>query len=241
MSMENDMRYVEFSNDDKIKFFDEISEYFYKANFGTRSKSEIELMMFHFYFEKLVAKNTFKDGTIDYSGCSDYKISRDLGITQQRVKNLKVKNQLAYPINFDWKKALAKLTENARYDKGTNRITLNIPDPNLYLEIQNFIEYNGAYVEKQLNSKVLQLRAEYYIDLVVALEPKDNREKIKKSLKKLFKDNGKEDDVFQDKKIGKSILNASVNIIDIVANLSSIISPTNVVGKALFELIKANN
>lgn len=240
--MEIKMKYVEFTNEDKIKFFDELSARFYNANFGTLSKSEFELMMFRFYFEKMISKNTFEDKTIDYSNCSDYKISKDLGITQQRVKNLKIKSHLAHPIKeFDWKKALAKLTENARYDNITNRITLNIPDPNLLLEIQNFIEENGAYVEKQLNGKVLQLRAEYYIDLIVALEPEEKRKEITKSLKKLFKDKGKEDNVFDNKKIGSSILNAAVNITDIVANLKSVISPDNTIGKGLVDLIMSNS
>lgn len=239
--MEIKMKYVEFTNEDKIKFFDELSARFYNANFGTLSKSEFELMMFRFYFEKMISKNTFEDKTIDYSNCSDYKISKDLGITQQRVKNLKIKSHLAHPMDFSWEKALAKLTENARYDNSTNRITLNIPDPNLLLEIQNFIEENGAYVEKQLNGKVLQLRAEYYIDLIVALEPEEKRKEITKSLKKLFKDKGKEDNVFDNKKIGSSILNAAVNITDIVANLKSVISPDNTIGKGLVDLIMSNS
>ena len=231
------MKYVSFSDEEKIRFFDEISEHFYNANFGLLSKNEFELMMFRFYLEKMISENSFEDGTIDYSKCSDYKISKDLGITQQRVKNLKIKNQLIHPIEFDWKKALAKITENARYDKNTKKITLNIPDPNLYLEIQNFIEDNGAYIEKQLNSKVLQLRVEYYIDLIVALEPDEKRKTIKKSLKKFFKDNCKDDNVFQDKEIGKSLVNAAVNITDVAANLSSIISPENTVGVALLNLL----
>ena len=198
------MKYVKFTDKDKIEFFDEIAARFYNSNFGLLSKSEFELMMFRFYLEKLISDNKFEDGTIDYAKCSDYKISKDLGITQQRVKNLKVKNQLANPIDFKWEKALAKLTKNARYDQATKRITLNIPDPNLYLEIQNFIEENGAYIEKQLNSKVLQLRAEYFIDLIVALEPEEKRREIIKSLKQLFKDNGKEDNIFQEREIGKS-------------------------------------
>ena len=115
---------------------------------------------------------------------------------------------------------------------------LNIPDPNLFIEIQNYIEDNGAYIEKQLNGKLLQLRAEYFIDLIVALEPEENRKTIKNSLKKLLKSNGKEESAFEDKEIGKSILNAAVNITDIVANLSNVISPTNVVGKAFIGLIK---
>ncbi len=232
------MQYVQFTDQDKIKFFDAISKCFYNANFGTLSKSEMEIMMFHFYLEKLIAENTLEDGTIDYSGCSDYKISKDLGITQQRIKSLKIKNQLVYPIEFDWKKPFAKLVENARYDKTKQKIMLYIPDPNLFIEIQNYIEDNGAYIEKQLNGKVLQLRAEYFIDLIVALEPEKNRRTIKNTLKKLLKTNGKEESTFEDKEIGKSILNAGVNIIDVVANLSNIISPTNVIGKGFIKLIE---
>lgn len=232
------MEYVEFTDEDKIKCFDEISAQFYMANFGTLSKTEFELMMFRFYLEKLISINKFEDGTIDYVKCSDYKISKDLGITQQRVKNLKIKNQLKHPIDFEWKKALAKLINNARYDQITRKITLNIPDPNLYLEIQNFIEDNGAYMEKQLNSKVLQMRVEYYIDLVLALEPEENRKEVIKSLKKLFKDNSKEDFVFQDKEVGKSLINAAIKTSDIAANLSNVITSGNVLGAALINLIR---
>lgn len=234
------MKYVEFTDEDKIRFFDEISKKFYNANFGTLSKSEFELMMFRFYLEKLISVNRFKDGTINYVKCSDYKISKDLGITQQRVKNLKIKNQLTHPINFDWKKALANLIENARYDQSTRRITLNIPDPNLYLEIQNFIDDSGAYIEKQLNSKVLQLGVEYFIDLIVALEPEEKRKEIIKSLKKHFKDKGKEDNAFKDNEIDKSLLNGAIDITEIAANLSSVISTKNVVGSALLNLITNN-
>ncbi len=235
------MKYNVFTDDDKIKYFDQITRFFYEANFGTLSKSAMELLMFHFYLEKLMARSTSDDGIIDYSQCSDYVISKDLGITQQRVRNLKVKNQLAYPIEFDWKAALARLTENARYDTATNRIALNIPDPNLYLEIQNFIESKGAYIEKQLNSKLLQLRAEYYIDLVVELEPEENRKKIIKSLRKMFQDNGKDDKAFREKEIGKSLLNGALNLVEVAANVSSFISSDNIVGTALLNLISGNN
>lgn len=55
---------------------------------------------------------------------------------------------------------------------------VNISDPNLYLDIQNFIEEKGVVVEKQLNSKLLQIRAEYYIDLVISLEEDATRKEI---------------------------------------------------------------
>lgn len=231
------MKYVSFTEEEKAAMFDEISAHFYEANFGQMSKSDIELMMFRFYIEKMVADNQDADGTIDYTKCSDYKISKDLGITQQRVRNLKVKNQLTCPVEYDWKAALARLTEHARYDKVTKKVTLNIPDPNLYLEIQNFIEENGAYIEKQLNSKILQLRAEYYIDLVLAIEDSEKRKKIIKGLKKQFKDNGKEDAIFDEAAIGKSMVDAAVDITSIASNLMTFISPGNVIGVALMKLL----
>jgi len=231
------MKYITFSDEEKIKIFDEIVSHFFDSNFGQLSKSDIELMMFNIYINKMISDNRNPDGTIDYRKCSDYKISQELGITQQKVRNLKVKNQLVNPIDYDWKVALAKLTENARYDKTTGKIVINIPDPNLFIEIQNFIEDQGAYVEKQLNSKILQLRVEYYIDLIVALEQDASRKKIIKELKKIFKEEGKEDSVFDERNIGKSLMDATVNVTTVAANISGLLSPENLIGAALIKLL----
>lgn len=234
------MKYFSFEDGEKIKLFDEIAHHFYDSNFGQMSKADIELMMFHFYIEKMVMDFKDENGVLDYQKCSDYKISKDLGITQQRVRNLKVRNQLVYPIKYDWKAAFSQLIKNARYDKDTKKITLNIPDPNLYLEIQNFIEENGAYVEKQLNSKILQLRAEYFIELVLLLEDNESRAKIIKNLRKMFSETGKEDSAFEESQIGKSLLKGALDITTIAANLSALISPSNQIGAALLNLLTKN-
>lgn len=231
------MKYVSFSDEEKIALFDEIISNFFDSNFGQLSKSDIELMMFNIYIKKMISNNRNADGTIDYKKCSDYKISQDLGITQQKVRNLKVKNQLINPIDYDWKAALARLTENARYDKNSGKIVINIPDPNLFIEIQNFIEDQGAYVEKQLNSKILQLRVEYYIDLIVSLEPDVTRKKIIVELKKQIKAEGKDDKLFDDNNIGKSLLETTANITTVAANISSLVSPENLIGVALMKLL----
>ena len=231
------MKYISFNDEEKIELFDEIASQFYNSNFGQLSKSDMELMMFNIYIRKLISENRNSDGTIDYRNCSDYKISQDLGITQQKVRNLKVKNQLVNPIDYDWKASLAKLTGNARYDKNTGKIVINIPDPNLFIEIQNFIEDQGAYVEKQLNSKILQLRIEYFIELIVALEPDTSRKKIIKELKKIIKDEGKEDSLFDEKNIGKSLMDATVNVTTVAANISGMLSPENLIGAALIKLL----
>ena len=111
------MKYIEFTNKEKVEMFDEIAKKFYNHNFGTFSKSEMELMMFNFYIKKIVSTNVESDNTLNYNYSSDYYISKDLGITQQKVNNLKIKNQLVNPIEFDWKKSFLKLVGNARFDK----------------------------------------------------------------------------------------------------------------------------
>lgn len=230
--------YVSFETEEKARLFDEIISHFYKQNFGQMSKSDIELMMFNIYIRKMIEQNKAEDDTIDYSKCSDYKISVDLGITQQKVRNLKVKNQLVHPIKYEWKKAFAKLIVNARYDDNTRKVILNIPDPNLYLEIQNFIEENGAYVEKQLNSKILQLRAEYFIQLAIESEDSLTKKEIIKALKKQFKEHKKDETSFDEKNIGKSLLNSTDSLLSLVNTISGFVSPKNVIAKSLFELLK---
>lgn len=225
------MRYIQFDDEEKIVLFDEIASHFYDANFGQMSKADMELLMFRFYLEKMISTYQNQDGTIDYNKCSDYKISKELGITQQKVRNLKVKKELIYPTKYDWKAALALLTENARYDKATNKVTLNIPDPNLYIEIQNFIEEQGSYVEKQLNSKILQIRAEYYIALVISLEQGDNRKTIINELKKQCGD----DKAFDERDIGKSLLDLAVNVTSVADKLAGMISGP--IGVALIKLL----
>ncbi len=233
------MKYFEFTPEEKVKMFDKIADRYYERNFGQMSKTDMDLLMFHFYIEKMSTVFVDKEGTLDYLQCSDYKISKELGITQQRIRNLKVKNQLIYPPEEarDWKKEFAKLTENARYDQVTKKVTVNIPDPNLYLDIQNFIEEKGAFVEKQLNSKLLQIRAEYYIDLVISLEEDATRKEITKRLKEQLRSEGKDDTVFDESNIGKSLIEGAVNITTVAANLSALMSPQNYLGIKLFELL----
>ena len=91
--------------------------------------------MFKFYMEKLIDDNKDEKNVLHYNNCSDYIISKELGITQQTVRNLKIKKQLVYPTQFDWKESLAKLTEHARYEEATRTIIINIPDPNLFYDI----------------------------------------------------------------------------------------------------------
>ncbi len=230
------MKYTKFTDSEKIKLFDEIASHFYEVNFGQMSKSDFELLMFSIYLDKMIEENKNSDETIDYNLCSDYKISKELGITQQRVRNLKVKKQLIYPIKFDWEKALAKLIENARYDKPTQKIILNIPDPNLYLEIQNFIEENGSYIEKQLNSKVLKIRVENFIELALTLEDDKTKKEIIKKFNKALHNTNKEEEFFDEIGLGK-FLKSNSDYISVFCNVINGLSSVKGVMTALIKKI----
>ncbi len=216
--------YFMFTNEEKIKNFDRISERFYNRNFGQISKSDMELLMFDIYMQKLLNDNKQDDDMIDYRKCSDYIISRNLGITQTRVRNLKIRNQLVYPIEFDWRRTFVELTKNAKYDTKGHRITIPISDPNLYYEIQNFIEEQGGYIEYTLNKRIFQIRAEYYIELILQLEQEPSRKKALQAIKEMVEKEKKIEKEFDGKHIGKSLIDCGINLQKVVETITGLIS-----------------
>lgn len=169
--------------DDKAKAaaFDKIAENYYECNFGTMPKSELDLLMFSIYADRILAAN--KNDSQDYS---DYELSKALGITQQRINSLKVKKQLKYPrMGFDWKDEFVKISQNARYEEG--KIKVYIPDPNIYIELKNVIEKAGGYVDGTLTPKLLQISPEYFFWLLLEISPKDKKAELEKAIKEQFK------------------------------------------------------
>lgn len=228
---------MSWSLEEKARMFDQISEHYYRQNFGSFTKADMELLMFHFYLENEINTTRLPDGMIDYNKCSDYSIGKRLGITQQRVKSLKIKKQLIYPLVFDWKKALAALMKNARYEPEQNKITLSIPDPNLLIEIQNYVEENGGYFATQLNSKLLSLRVEYFFELAYLVEDGKNQKTIEKALVKELKKHTKNEPSLEVKSVGKSLMEFGANSTTILANLLTLFNPTNVIASALIGII----
>jgi len=76
--------------------------------------------------------------------------------------------------------------------------------------------------------------------LIVSLEPEESRRRIIKRLKKQLKDEGKDNLVLDESNVGKVLLDSALNITTIVSNLSNFISPQNVVGVALLNLLAGN-
>lgn len=185
-------RYEELFGDDyesKAKAFDEIANVYYDKNFGTMQKSDLDVLMFSIYIEQILKKSES-----DFDSYSDYTLSKELGITQQRINSLKQKKELKYPKeNFDWKKEFEIYLKKSKYiDK---KIKVYIPDPNVYLEIKNIVETNGGIVDIKRNKSILQLSPADFIELLFVISnPKESeREALKKQyisqLKESSKDN----------------------------------------------------
>lgn len=152
------------SSEEKIEAFDKIAELYFSGNFGTMAKSDFETLLFSIYIEHCFMNRIPFD---------DYTLSRNLGITQSRVRSLKLKKELKYPWeNFRWEAAFAEEIKHARYDETRRLVKVGISDVNVMVELRHFMEQNGWYDEYQLNPKLFQCRLDFFIDLCERLEGK---------------------------------------------------------------------
>ena len=211
----------------KAEAFDKIAKLYYEHNFGNTSKSDIDLLMFHLYLNQL------PEG-------SDYTVSKNLAITQQRIRGLRVKRQLKYgaETNYDWKKRIAEILEKSgSYDTETKRVSILVKDPNLFIEIENFLEeQTGGFVDYQLNKKILQLRVEYFLILMLEIVEKEEGVEKKEEIIKRLKTNCK-DYTLDPKHLGRDLLHATLNIASFMASISTLVSQSNPIFSALKSVI----
>lgn len=204
--MELKSRYEELFNSDeqKAKAFDKIAECYYLKNFGSVSKADIDLLMFSIYIEEILCKT--ED---DINTYSDYTLSKDLGIPQSRIRNLKERKELKYPYpEFDWRRSFERFSRNAIYEDG--KIKLELRDKNLYNELKNCIENVGGFVDIQLNSTLLQVPLKCYVDFLCELEEEKNRKEIQNELKQILEKNKIE--YHNDKTIKEQLIESGINI-----------------------------
>lgn len=178
-TQERHFKYGElFSPEDKTAAFDMVAEQFYERNFGRMTKSDFETLMFNLYIERCMKTGKCYD---------DYTLSKELGITQSRVRSLKVKAELQYPSKeFKWENRFVERIPFARYDKGL--VKVHIPDVNVLMELRNYIEQRGWYDEYQLNPKLFQCKLDVFVELCNSFEDTsaiELEENVKKKLKKL--------------------------------------------------------
>ena len=238
--MTNNKKYDElFASFDKAKAFDRLAELFYDRNFSSASKSEIELLMFSFYLDATISANTDEQNVLDYVKSSDYEMAKQLGLTQEKVRNLKIRKQARYPVDYDWERSLKSIQDNIRVDdKG--KIIIPVTDPNLSLEIKNFIQEHGGYIEYESGKDFIRMRVEYFLMLMYYTMSEEEQETFIKTIRKQFKKTNENEDAFA--QTGKLNVNDVLSLVnggfEMVNNVISIFTPTNPLAAILQGVLK---
>lgn len=160
-------------------FFSEIKERCLNRNFGTLSKSEFDLMLFHYYLVN-------KQEEVGSRYVSDYDIGRDLGLTIQRVRSLRERDALKQEPDDSWKEYFIGCLQFAYCDKDDN-VKIPVPDVNVIKEIRNYLENFGLFDDYQLNPKVFQCKAETLILICLKMLDRIDDGLCKKILEELHK------------------------------------------------------
>lgn len=170
-----------FSDSVKDELIDVLCSKYFNKNFGYLSKSEMDLLMFHYYLKQKRISNNGQDPT-------DYEVSKELGITQSRVRGFKSKDYLQNIDVIDWKKTLIDLIESGIFVKRNDNVELLVSDVNVMMELRNFLEEKGLIDEYVLNPKVFKCSLDVFIsvyELIKGLEKgavlEDTLSYIKKS------------------------------------------------------------
>lgn len=137
----------------KAEAFDRIAQRCYERNFGRLSKSDFDILMFDIFISSDKGKKM-----------RDYEVSSALGISETKVRNLRVNAYLMYgEKNINWEDKFFDTVKHAQYDKDNHRIVMSIYDPNTRRYVEDLIEQAGLYSEYQLNNRLLLMRVDQFL------------------------------------------------------------------------------
>ena len=168
----------------------------FTTRFASFSKSDYEVLMFTVYLDSL------------QEPVYDFKISTALGITEEKVRKLRVKSQLMYPREIDWVEQMEQALENGSYNNGV--ITITLEDPSVRNRIRYEIESKFGVVNLSLNSKQLILPVESFLVLAACAEK--NTDEVIRALNEKFKNKYDIKKSIQKNKIEKRIFESVKNI-----------------------------
>ena len=80
---------------------------------------------------------------------------------------------------------------------------------------------------------------EYYIQLIVELEPEKTKKEIIKEIRQIVKRSAKEEQLFVGKDLARVLIDTGSDIASIIEIINDLISPDNLIGKALIGLIQS--
>lgn len=149
-------------------FGKEFLEHYLSGSFGSMSKSETEILIFH-----LLSKH--------FEISSNYEISNFLKISETKVKNLTLNAHLRYPRQSGDEIVRETLVDIAKkfsaiYDEQNGEVKIHIQSSVQKREMINAINKLGSFADYGLNNEILKIRINTLFSL---FEKFLDKEKIK--------------------------------------------------------------
>lgn len=170
----------------------------FTKRFGSFSKSDYEILMFSIYRD------------LQMKPCRDYEMSLALGITESKIRSLRVKSQLCYPKELDWKDELCNALNKGNLGSNDLTITIMIEDPSIHNLLKNKIEETYGTVRLSLNSKLMTLPVESY--LLLAMELEEDKEAALQKLNQKWQQDNKDAGEITKETLKKRIWNKTKDI-----------------------------
>ena len=155
----------------------------FTRQFGTFTKADYEVLMFTAFLD--IYENI----------PNDYEISIALGITESKVRSLRLKSQLLYPRDYAFLDNLKTAVANGYFDLENMTYTITIEDPAVQRRTIYEIEKNLGNVQFTLNPKHLKLPIETYILLGCSLLGHEEKDLLAEANRKWKEAQGVEQEI----------------------------------------------
>ena len=196
-------------------FGKEFLEHYLSGSFGSMSKSETEILIFH-----LLSKH--------FEISSNYEISNFLKISETKVKNLTLNAHLRYgQSNKDiLKKIMLRIcdTLDVNFDENIGEIKFSVENPVEKRELVNEIKKLGSYADFSFNNEILKIKINVFLKLLNRLVGEDN---FKKVFQKYLKEKTIQNDALYSslttcQKVMKFLKNNNITPIEILKQIINI-------------------
>lgn len=196
-------------------FGKEFLEHYLSGSFGSMSKSETEILIFH-----LLSKH--------FEISSNYEISNLLKISETKVKNLTLNAHLRYgQSNKDiLKKIMLRIcdTLDVNFDENIGEIKISVENPVEKRELVNEIKKFGSYADFSFNNEILKIKINVFLKILNRLVGEDN---FKKVFQKYLKEKTIQNDALYSslttcQKVMKFLKNNNITPIEILKQIINI-------------------
>jgi hypothetical protein len=145
---------------EKIALAEALLEKYLVLGFGSQTKSELDLLVFHHIHESKT-----------YKKLSNYELASKLKIPESSVKRLKLSSALRYK-EINSKAILGEIvlratTGNQPLDIRAGKIEISLENPLEKRELENHLKTQGHSAEYTLNSEVLRIEPIRLLELMV--------------------------------------------------------------------------